>query len=92
MDTSQNVNLINVIQTIETEVPLSTERWTQLDSPEAAKVATLFATKTNDLYAMTSIGLYRMGANSERWHLINNSLPTSETITPVVEHNGILYI
>ena len=92
VDTSQNVNLIDVIQTIETEVPLSTERWTQLDSPEAAKVATLFATKTNDLYAMTSIGLYRMGANSERWHLINNSLPTSETSTPIVEHNGILYI
>ena len=92
VDTSQNVNLINVIQTIETEVPLSTERWTQLDSPEAAKVATLFATKTNDLYAMTSIGLYRMGDNSERWHLINNSLPTSETSTPIVEHNGILYI
>ena len=92
VDTSQNVNLINVIQTIETEVPLSTERWTQLDSPEAAKVATLFATKTNDLYAMTSIGLYRMGANNERWHLINNSLPTSETSTPIVEHNGILYI
>ncbi len=92
VDTSQNVNLIDVIQTIETEVPLSTERWTQLDSPEAAKVSTLFATKTNDLYAMTPIGLYRMGANNERWHLINNSLPTSETTTPIVEHNGILYI
>ena len=36
--------------------------------------------------------VYRMGDNSERWHLINNSLPTSETTTPVVEHNGILYI
>ena len=92
VDTFQNVNLIDVIQTIETEVPLSTERWTQLDSPEAAKVSTLFATKTNDLYAMTPIGLYRMGTNNERWHLINNSLPTSETTTPIVEHNDILYI
>ena len=91
-DTPEKANLIDVIPTIETEFPLSTERWAQLDSPEAAKVTTLFATKTNDLYAMTPIGLYRMTADNKRWHLINNSFPTSENTTPIVEHNDILYI
>ena len=94
VDTSQNVNFINIIPTIETELPLSTERWTQLDSPGAVKVSTLFATKTNDLYAMTPIGLYRMTTDNEKWHLINNSLPATHPTMPIsiTEQGGTLYI
>ncbi len=36
-DTFQNINFTNIIPTIETELPLSTEQWTQLDSPGAVK-------------------------------------------------------
>ncbi len=91
-DTSQNVNLTNIFQTIETAEQLSTEWWTQFDSPESVKVPTLFATKSNDLYALTQIGLYRMTDENQKWDLINNSLPTSEDTTPMVEHNDTLYI
>ncbi len=93
-DTSQDLNFTNIIPTIETEQPLSADRWTQLDSPGAAKVSTLFATKTNDLYAMTPIGLYGMTADNQRWQLLNNSLPTIHPTRqiPITEHGGTLYI
>ena len=94
VDTSEKVNLADVFQTIETEVPLSTERWTQLDSPEPVKVSTLFATKTNNLYAMTPIGLYRMASDNKRWHLINSNLPAMHPTMPIpiTEQGGTLYI
>lgn len=93
-DTFQDLNLTNIIPTIETEMPLSTERWTQLDTPGAIKVSTLFATKTNDLYAMTPIGLYRMTADNQKWHLLNNSLPTMHATKsiPITEHDDTLYM
>ncbi|MDE0316213.1 MAG: sigma-70 family RNA polymerase sigma factor [Candidatus Poribacteria bacterium] len=94
VDTSQNVNFTNVIPTTETELPLSTERWTQLDSPGAVKVSTLFATKINDLFAITPIGLYRMTTDNQRWHLINSNLPAMHPIMPIpiTEQGGTLYI
>ena len=93
-DTSQDLNLTNIIPTIETDLPLSTDRWTQLDSPGAVKVSTLFATKTNDLYTMTSKGLYGMTADNQKWQLLNNSLPTMHPTRqlPIAEHGGNLYI
>ena len=92
-DTSQNVNFTNVFQTLETEVPLSTERWTQLDSPDPVKISTLFATKTNDLYAVTPIGLYRLTTANKRWHLINSNLPITHHNMPIAaEQDGTLYI
>ncbi len=92
VDTSQNVNFTNIIPTIETELPLSTERWTQLDSPDPVRVSTLFATKTNDLYAVTPIGLYRLTAANKRWHLINSSLPIIHNKMPIAEQDNTLYI
>lgn len=91
-DTSQNVNFTNVIPTIETELPLSTERWTQFDSPGPVRISTLFATKTNDLYAATPVGLYRLTTANKRWHLINSKLPIPHYRMPIAEQNGTLYI
>ena len=91
-DTSQNVNITNIIPTIETEVPLSTERWTQLDSPGPVRISTLFATKTNDLYAVSPVGLYRTTTDNKRWHLINSKLPIPHHKMPIDEQDGTLYI
>lgn len=93
-DTSQNVNFTNVIPTIETELPLSTKRWTQRDSPDPVRVSTLFATKTNDLYAMTPIGLYQLASDNKRWHLINSKLPSIHPTKhiPITEQANTLYI
>ena len=91
-ETSQNVNFTNVIPTIETELPLSTERWTQLDSPDPVKISTLFATKTNDLYAVTPIGLYRLATANKGWHLINRKLPITHNKLSIAEQDDILYI
>lgn len=92
--TFQDVNVANIISTIETELALSTDRWTQFDSPGPIKISTLFATKTNDLYAMTPIGLYGMTADNQRWHLLNNNLPTMPLTMPIPisEHGDTLYI
>lgn len=92
VDTSQNVNFTNIIPTIETEVPLSTERWTQLDSPGPVRISTLFATKTNNLYAATPVGLYRTTTDNKRWHLINSKLLIPHYRMPIAEQNGTLYI
>ena len=92
VDTFQNVNFTNVIPTLETELPLSTERWTQLDSPGRVRISTLFATKTNDLYAATPVGLYRKTTDNKRWDLINSKLPISHYKMPIAEQDGTLYI
>ncbi len=92
VDTSQNVNFTNIIPTLETEAPLSTERWTQLDSPGPVRIFTLFATKTNDLYAATPVGLYRKTTDNKRWHLINSKLPIPTYKMPIAEQDGTLYI
>ena len=91
-DTSQNVNFTNIIPTIDTELPLSTERWTQLDSPGPVRISTLFATETNDLYAVSPVGLYRTTTDNKRWHLINSKLPIPHHKMPIVEQDGTLYI
>lgn len=92
LDTPKDTDLTEGNQTPTIEAPLLTQQWTQRDSPEAVKVSTLSSTKTNDIYAMTPIGLYRIADNNEEWNLVNNKLPTSDISTPIVEHNGILYI
>ena len=91
VDTSQNVNFTNVIPTIETELPLSTERWTQLDSPGPTDVTTLFATTANELYAVTSVGLYRLTTANKGWHLINRNLPITHNKMAMAEQDDILY-
>ena len=93
-DTFQDIDLTNIIPTIKTEQPFSTERWTQLDSPGRVKVSTLFATRKNQLYAMTPIGLYQMTADTRRWDLINNSLPPLHPTMSIViaEHDDTLFI
>ena len=93
-NTFQDIDSTNIIPTIETEQPLSTERWTQLDSPGTIKVSSLFATKTNELYTITPIGLYRITADNRRWDLINNSLPSIDSTMPIVmaENGDTLYI
>ena len=42
-DTFQDIDFTNIIPTIETEQPLSTERWTQLDSPGKVKISWLMS-------------------------------------------------
>ncbi len=93
-DTFQDIDVTNIIPTIKTEQPFSTERWTQLDSPGRIKVSTLFATSTNHLYAMTPIGLYQMTDDTRRWDLINNSLPPLHPTMsiPIAEHDDTLFI
>ncbi|MDE0638203.1 MAG: sigma-70 family RNA polymerase sigma factor [Candidatus Poribacteria bacterium] len=92
VDTSQNVNFTNVIPTIETELPLSTERWTQLDTPGPTDVTTLFATTANDLYAVTSVGLYRLTTANKGWRLINRNLPITHNKMAIAEQDDTLYI
>lgn len=94
VDTPDKANLTNVIQMIDTELPLSNTRWTQLDSPETGSVSTLFTTQTNDLYAITPIGLYRQGTDNKRWNLVNSNLPdTHPTLPiPITEQGDTLYI
>ena len=93
-DTFQDIDLNNIIPTIKNEQPFSTERWTQLDSPGTVKVSTLFATNTNQLYAMTPIGLYQMTDDTRRWDLINNSLPPLHPTMSIAmaEHDDTLFV
>ena len=92
-DLPEKAQLTEVVPILETEPPRPRDRWSQLDSPEAAKVNTLFKTDANDLYAVTQTGLYRLTSNNKEWHLINSGLPiTPHHRMPMAEHNGTTYI
>ena len=44
------------------------------------------------VYAVSSTGMYRLPAGATAWTRIHASVPTTESLMPMVENQGVLYI
>ena len=69
-----------------------TERWSQGNGPPAGPVHNIFATSDGTVYAVIRTGIYRLTAEATAWTRVNASVPISESLMPMAEHRGTLYI
>lgn len=78
-------------------VTKSNSQWVQTKGPVGGAISTLFST-TNDVYAGTLNGLYRLSDDRSTWKLINTikgpSPPLQDNLWwwPVAERKGTLYL
>ncbi|MYC76574.1 sigma-70 family RNA polymerase sigma factor [Candidatus Poribacteria bacterium] len=70
----------------------STAQWTQGNSPPGGYVNDIFATSEGSVFAISPTGMYRLASNATAWTRINVSLPMSQSMVPMVEDQGILYV
>ena len=70
----------------------STAQWTQSDSPPGGYVNDIFAASEGSVFATSPTGMYRLAPNATAWTRINVSLPISQSMVPMVEDRGVLYV
>lgn len=70
----------------------STAQWTQGYGPPAGHFRDIFATSEGTVYAASQTGMYKLAAGGPAWTRINTSVPMSESLMPMVENRGVLYI
>ena len=78
--------------TQEDRLRFSTAQWRQSTAPPGGHVRDIFAAPEGTVYAISSTGMYRLPAGATAWTRINASVPTTESLMPMVENQGILYI
>ena len=67
--------------------PSTQQQWVQASGPEGASVLGLQVSARGDIYAASSIGIYRLAPNASTWTLINASVPIKGN-TPMVVQRG----
>ena len=77
---------------VEDPAKFSTGRWTQGGSPPGGHVRDIFATAEGTVYAVAPTGIYRLGTDATTWTRINADIPIGNSLMPMAEHSGILYI
>ena len=70
----------------------STTQWTPSNAPPGGHVRDIFAAPEGTVYAVSSIGMYRLPADATAWTRINARVPTGKSLMPMVENRGVLYI
>ena len=78
--------------TLEDSARFSTSAWTQGGAPPGGHVRDIFATSEGTVYAVAPTGIYRLRTNATAWTRINTDIPIGNSLMPMVEHDGILYI
>ena len=76
----------------EDRLRFSTAQWRQSTAPPAGHVRDIFAAPDGTVYAVSSTGMYRLPVEATAWTRINASVPTTESLMPMVENQGVLYI
>ena len=67
-------------------------KWVQAKGPVGGHLKDFFVTSQPELYAIGSVGLYRLADDETEWTLINDSLPSLSYRKSMAERGGTLYI
>ena len=77
----------------------STQQWIQASGPEGGSISGLLASSTGDVYAASSVGIYRLSPDARAWTLVNTTIPTTDptnskryNLMPMAERDGTLYL
>ena len=76
---------------VEKETRPSTQQWIQASGPKRASVLGLQVSATGDIYAASSIGIYKLIPDASTWALINATVPITGN-TPMAERGDTLYL
>ena len=78
--------------TLEDSAKFSTSQWTQGSAPPGGNVRNIFATAEGSVYAVAPTGIYRLRTDGMAWTRINTDIPIGQSLMPMAEHGGTLYI
>ena len=78
--------------TLEDSAKFSTSQWTQGSAPPGGHVRDIFATSEGTIYGVTPSGIYRLRTDATAWTRINTDIPIGESLMPMAEQGGLLYI
>ena len=70
----------------------STSQWTQGSAPPGGHVRDIFATSEGSVYATAPTGIYRLRTDATAWRRINTDIPIGNSLMPMAERDGTLYI
>ena len=76
----------------ENAAKFSTAQWMHGNGPPAGPVRNIFAMSDGTVYAVVQTGIYRLTADTTAWTRLDASLPIGESLMPMAEHSGGLYI
>lgn len=74
------------------QLKFSTAHWRPSNAPPGGHVRDIFTASEGTVYAVSSTGMYRLPADANAWARINAEVPTGESLMPMVENQGVLYI
>ncbi|MDE0397930.1 MAG: sigma-70 family RNA polymerase sigma factor [Candidatus Poribacteria bacterium] len=78
--------------TLEDSAKFSTSPWIQGGAPPGGQVRDIFATSEGTVYAVAPTGIYRLGTDATAWTRINTGIPIGQSLMPMAEQGGTLYI
>ena len=70
----------------------SPEQWGQTNGPPGGHVHNIYAVSDGTTFAISRRGMYKLDADASTWQYLNTGIPMDESLMPVVENRGVLYI
>ncbi len=70
----------------------SAEQWTQADGPPGGHVHDIYTVSDGTTFAFSATGMYKLEPEATAWRPLNTGIPIDESLMPVVENRGTLYV
>ena len=70
----------------------STTQWGQKDGPPGGHIHDIYTVSDGTTFAISRRGMYKLEANTGTWRYLNVGIPIDESLMPIVENRGVLYI
>ena len=70
----------------------STTQWGQTDGPPGGHVHDIYTVSDGTTFAISRRGMYKLETDASTWRYLNTGIPMDESLMPVAENRGMLYI
>ena len=70
----------------------STTQWGQTDAPPSGHVHDIYTVSEGTTFAISRRGMYKLETDASTWRYLNTGIPMDESLMPVAEDRGTLYI
>ena len=70
----------------------STAQWGQKDGPPGGHIHDIYTVSDGTTFAISRRGMYKLESNTGTWRYLNAGIPIDESLMPIVENRGVLYI
>ena len=70
----------------------STAQWGQTGAPPGGHVHDIYTVSDGTTFAISRKGMYKLETDATTWRYLNTGIPIDESLMPVAENRGTLYI